>query len=98
MNRIVSKKTLVEFWEKYPDAKTQLETWFKIANKAKWLKPNDVKSDYPNASIIAGNRMVFNIKGNEYRLIVKIEYAKQWIFIRFIGSHAQYDKVNAETI
>lgn len=96
--RIVSKKTLQEFWEKYPDCKTQLETWFKIASKAAWLKPNDVKFDYPNASIIAGNRMVFNIKGNEYRLIVKIEYKKQWIFIRFIGSHAQYDKVDAGTV
>ncbi len=96
--QIFAKKTLREFWEEYSDSKTPLETWFKTVQNAKWQKPNDVKLAYPSASIIEGNRMVFNIKGNNYRLIVKIEYEKQWVFIRFIGTHSQYDKVDAKTI
>ncbi len=96
--RVTSKKTLREFWEKHPDSETPLGTWLKTAQKAEWQKPNDVKLDYPSASIIEGNRMVFDIKGGNYRLIVKIEYAKQWIFIRFVGTHANYDKVDAKTI
>ena len=96
--RIFSKKTLENFSKKHSSSKTPLETWFKTAEKAKWSKPNDVKLDYPSASIIGGSRMVFNISGNNYRLIVKFNYQKQFIFVCFIGTHAQYDKVDAETI
>lgn len=98
MTRVISIAKLREFWGKYPDAEIPLKTWFKTVQKADWKTPNDIKLDYPSASIIAGNRMVFNIKGNKYRLIVKIEYEKQWVFIRFVGTHAQYDKVDAATI
>jgi len=98
MDRIISRRPLREFWEKYPDAETPLKTWYQTANKAEWRKPNDVKADYPSASIIAGNRMVFNIRGGNYRLITKLNYEKQWIFIRFVGTHKEYDKVDASTV
>ena len=75
-----------------------LKAWFHEASKAEWVAPSQIKKDYPNASFIAGNRVVFNIKGNHYRLIVKINYGYQMIWIRFVGTHAEYDKVNAKTI
>ena len=96
--RVISKRKLVEGWEDHSDLETPLETWYRTAKHAEWKTPNDVKTDYPSASIIKGNRMVFNIKGNDYRLIVKIKYEKQIIFIRFVGTHAEYDKVDAATI
>jgi len=96
--RIIAKSTLKVFWEDHPDSETPLLTWYRTVQKAEWQTPNDVKVTYPSASIIKGNRMVFNIKGNDYRLIVKIEYEKQIIFIRFVGTHAEYDKVDAATI
>ena len=98
MERVISKPKLRNFWEQYPDSEIPLKTWFKTAQKAEWNKPNDVKLDYPSASIIKGDRMVFNIRGNNYRLIVKIDYKNQWVLIRFIGTHAEYDKIDASTI
>ena len=96
--RVVAKKTLREFWEKYGDSKSALESWYKEAKKATWQSPNEIKREYPSASIIEGNRMVFNIKGNNYRLIVKINYQLQIVWIRFVGTHAEYDKVDAKTV
>lgn len=75
-----------------------LKAWFQVASKAEWFSPDKVKVDFPSVSFLADNRMVFNIKGNHYRLIVKISYDYQIIWIRFIGTHAAYDKVNAKTI
>lgn len=96
--RVIAKKILREFWESHPDCKQQLLSWFHEAENAIWGGPGEVKNDYPNASILPGNRVVFNIKGNKYRLIVKINYDYQMIWIRFIGSHADYDKVDATKI
>ncbi|MBI9067733.1 MAG: type II toxin-antitoxin system HigB family toxin [Salinivirgaceae bacterium] len=96
--RVIAKKILKEFWEKHNDAEEQLKTWFKEASKAKWKTPADIKSEYAKASILKQNRVVFNICGNKYRLIVEINYIRQWIFIRFIGTHTDYDKINAEKI
>jgi mRNA interferase HigB len=96
--RVIAKKILREFWEKHNDAEDQLKTWFKEASKAKWKTPADIKSEYAKASILKQNRVVFNICGNKYRLIVEINYIRQWIFIRFIGTHTDYDKINAEKI
>ena len=99
--RIIAKRTLIEFWEKNPansDAKGQLEAWYKEAKLATWRNPADVKEKYRNASIIRKNRVVFNICGNKYRLVVKINYAAQIIFIRFIGTHKEYDIINVEEI
>lgn len=96
--RVIAKKILREFWVTHVDSEEQLKTWYKEASKAEWHSPNDVKSGYPKASILKNGRLVFNICGNKYRLIVKINYQRQWIFIRFIGTLTEYDKVDADTI
>ena len=85
-------------WEKHSDSHQQLKAWFQEANKAEWKSPNEVKAEYPSASILTNNRIVFNIKGNNYRLIVKVNYDYQMLWIRFIGTHAEYDKINADKI
>lgn len=96
--RVIAKKTLKDFWEKHPDCEQQLKAWYQEAEDAKWKEPNDVKKDYPSASILEDNRVVFNIKGNHYRLIVKINYSYGMVWIRFAGTHAQYDKIEATKI
>lgn len=96
--RVVAKKILREFWEKYSDSEEQLKTWYKEAAKAKWTSPNDIKKQYPKASILKSERVVFNICGNNYRLITQINYLRQWVFVRFIGSHNDYDKIDADKI
>ena len=98
MNRIVAKKTLRDFWEKHEDCEEYLKTWYDTAKISNWKTPGDIKRTYSHASILGNNRVVFNIKGNSYRLIVKFNYERQWAFIRFIGTHAEYDKINAEII
>lgn len=98
MKRIIAKRTLKEFWGKYSNAEQYLKTWYETAKQADWKNPQDIKNTYATASIIAGNRVVFNIKGNDYRLIVKFNYQRQWAFIRFIGTHTDYDKIDATTI
>lgn len=96
--RVITKKILREFWEKHNDCEQQLKSWFQEASKAEWTSPNEIKSEYPSASIIGNDRIVFNIKGNTYRLIVKINFDYLMVWIRFIGTHAEYDKINAKTI
>lgn len=96
--RVISKKILREFWEKYSDSEQQLKTWYKEASKANWTSPGDIKNEYAKASILKNGRVVFNICGNKYRLIVEINYLRKWVFIRFIGSHKDYDKINAQKI
>lgn len=98
MKRIIGKSTLREFWEKHADSEQYLKTSYDTAKSAKWSSPNDVKQTYVSASILKDSRIVFNIKGNSYRLIVKFNYEKQWAFIRFIGTHSEYDQINANTI
>ena len=98
MKRIFAKSTLRQFWEKYPDSEQYLKTWYDTALNASWKSPNDVKQTYANASILKNGRIVFNIKGNSYRLIVRFNFEKDWAFIRFIGTHADYDKINANEI
>ncbi len=98
MKRIFSKRTLREFWEKHADSEQYLKTWYDTAISADWKNPNDVKSNYANASILKDSRIVFNIKGNSYRLVAKFNFEKQWIFIRFVGTHSGYDKIDANTI
>lgn len=96
--RVISQKTLREFWNNYPDCEQQLKAWYHEALKSEWNNPNELKQEYPSASILPNNRVVFNIKGNTYRLIVKINYAYQTVWIRFVGTHKDYDKVNAGKI
>jgi len=96
--RVIAKKILREFWDKYPDSEQQLKTWYKEASNAKWSSPNDIKKEYARAIIIGDNRVVFDICGNKYRLIAKINYERQWVFIRFIGTHKEYDNVDPKNI
>ena len=96
--RVIAKSTLKEFWLKHADCEQALKSWYLEADKSAWKNPNDIKAEYPSASILADNRIVFNIKGNSYRLIVKINYAYQMVWIRFIGTHAAYDKIDATTV
>jgi len=96
--RVIAKKILREYWEKQTDAEEQLKTWYKEASKAVWTSPKVIKSSYPKASILKSARVVFNICGNKYRLIVQINYPRQWVFIRFIGTHRDYDKIDADKI
>lgn len=98
MNRIIAKRTLREFWVKHADSEQYLKTWYETAKTSNWQTPNDVKETYINASILKDNRIVFNIKGNSYRLIVKFNFERQWAFIRFIRTHAEYDRIDANTI
>lgn len=96
--RVIAVKTLREFWKRHADAEQALKAWHKEASSTRWREPNEIKKGYPSADVIPGNRIVFNIKGNDYRLIVKIHYNTGILYIRFVGTHAEYDKVSAETI
>lgn len=96
--RVISKKPLREFWEEHPNARAALQAWYEDATRSSWLTPSDIKRDYRNASIIGQNRVVFNIKGNDYRLVVKVHYDQGHVYIRFIGTHREYDRIDAERI
>lgn len=96
--RVLSKKPLREFWEKHADAKAALQAWYEDALRAKWRNPTEIKKTYANASIIGDNRVIFNIKGNTYRLVVKVHYDRGYVYIRFVGTHRQYNKIDALTI
>ncbi|MDO5616068.1 MAG: type II toxin-antitoxin system HigB family toxin [Cruoricaptor ignavus] len=96
--RVIAKKILREFWEKHSDCEQQLKSWYKEVSKTKWSSPNEIKKEYPSASILNDNRICFNIKGNNYRLIVKVNYDYQIILVRFIGTHSEYDKIDANKI
>ncbi|HNW51252.1 MAG TPA: type II toxin-antitoxin system HigB family toxin [Prolixibacteraceae bacterium] len=98
MERIFAKSTLREFREKYPNSEQYLKTWYDTAMSSNWKSPADAKLTYANASILKENRIVFNIKDNFYRLVAIFNFEKQWIFIRFIGSHKEYDKIDANKI
>lgn len=96
--RIFSRKTLKEYWENHEDVEQPLRTWYADVKKSKWKTPNDIKEKYPKASFLQNNRVVFDIKGNKYRLIVRVNFLKMWVFIRFIGTHAKYDMISANKI
>lgn len=96
--RIISRRILREFWAKHPDAAVPLQTWFHDVERAAWNSPADIKAVYRNASFLANNRVVFNIKGNHYRLIVIVVYQHNLIYIRFVGTHKEYNQIDAVTI
>lgn len=98
MERVFAKSTLRKYWELYPETEQHLKTWYETALNSDWKNPNEVKQTYGSASVLKNNRIVFNIKGNDYRLIAKFNFEKQWIFIRFIGTHQEYDKIDANSI
>jgi mRNA interferase HigB len=96
--RVFAKKILREFWGKYSDSEDQLKTWYRETTRATWTNPNDIKKEYPRASILKSGRVVFNVCGNSYRLITQINYPRQWVFVRFIGTHQEYDRIDADKI
>jgi mRNA interferase HigB len=96
--RIVALATLRDFWNRHPDAEIPLRSWYTLASRSDWRRPADIKAAYRNASMVANNRIVFNIKGNDYRLIVAVHYNRGMMFIRFVGTHHEYDKIDAGTI
>jgi mRNA interferase HigB len=96
--RIVAVKTLKLFWAIHPDAENALRAWYTEAKRANWRGSQDIKNVYRTASILRNNRVVFNIKGNSYRLVVAAKYEFQILYIRFVGTHVAYDKINAEEI
>lgn len=98
--RVVAKSTLVKFWERSEcaDSKGALQSWFDEASKADWLTPQDIKTQYRSASICGNNRVVFNIAGNKYRLVVEMQYRAGIVWVKFVGTHAQYDQINVESV
>lgn len=96
--RVFARRTLREYWNDHSNAEQALKAWFSEAKHAQWEKTADITSNYPHASILPNNRVVFNIKGNNYRLVVKINYDYGQVFIRFVGTHGEYDKIDATTI
>lgn len=98
MKRIFAKSTLKLFWEKHPDSEQYLKTWYETVLNSDWKSPNDIKITFNSVSILKRGRIVFNIKGNSYRMVVKFNFEKQWAFIRFIGTHSEYDSIDADNI
>jgi mRNA interferase HigB len=98
--RVISRKALREFWSRpeCADSKEPLRSWFRLAAKADWSTPAEIKSDFRSASIVANNRVVFNIAGNKYRLVVKVNYPYRVFYIRFVGTHREYDQIDATTV
>jgi mRNA interferase HigB len=96
--RIIALRTLRDFWGKYPQAEVPLRAWYALASRADWRSPAEVKMAYRSASFLRNNRVVFNIKGNDFRLVVAVHYNRGLMFIRFVGTHREYDRVDAEEI
>ena len=96
--RIIAKRTLREFWERHPSAERPLRDWYGTVSKLDWDTPARVKEQFPNASILPNYRVVFRIKGNEYRLVVRIFYPGRHVYIRFVGTHAEYNRIDAEKV
>lgn len=98
--RVIAKSSLVKFWQnpQFKDAQAALNSWYDEAIKANWKTPQDIKQQYRHASICNNNRVVFNIAGNKYRLVVEMQYQAGIVWVKFIGTHAQYDQIDVETI
>ena len=96
--RIIAKRTLRDFWERRPDAEEPLLAWYREVEKEDWDQPSQIKEKYRSASFVKGNRVVFNIKGNDYRLVVRINYPYRMVYVRFVGTHADYDAIDVEEV
>jgi mRNA interferase HigB len=96
--RIIAKSTLRKFWLRYPDAEGPLLAWYREVEKEDWSKPSDVKEKYRSASVVKGNRVVFNIKGNDYRLVVRINYPYRIVYVRFVGTHDEYNEIDVKEV
>jgi len=96
--RVIAISTLRAFWELHPDAEQPLKAWYEEATNASWTQPAEIKAQYRSASVLKNRRVVFNIKGNDYRLIVALAYKLQIVYVKFVGTHEEYDAIDAETI
>jgi mRNA interferase HigB len=96
--RIIARRTQVAFWERHPDSEQPLKSWFAEAQAADWKSPQAIKRRYRQASFVADNRVLFNIGGNKYRLVAHVNYGFRIVYIKFIGTHAEYDRIDPETI
>lgn len=96
--RVIAISTLKRFWTRHPVAEQPLKAWYDEARHATWTSPQDIKRRYASVSFVGNNRVVFNIKGNDYRLIVAVAYRFQAVYIKFVGTHAQYDRVDAASV
>ena len=96
--RIISRKALRDFWESHTDARQALQAWYADVKHAAWKTPAEIKREYRSASFVGNNRVVFNIKGNKYRVIVAVQYKFQLVYIRFVGTHQEYDQIDATTV
>lgn len=96
--KVIAVSTLRRYWARHPDLEQPLKAWYDEARHAAWITPQDIKKSYASVSFVGRNRVVFNIKGNDYRLIVAVAYRFQAIYIKFIGTHAEYDRVDAATV
>ena len=96
--RVIAVSTLKAFWDQYPDAEVPLKAWLEEARAAQWQQPADIKAQFGHASILKNRRVVFNIKGNDYRLVVAVAYRFQALYIKFVGTHQQYDAIDVLTV
>ena len=95
---VISRTRLIDFWTKHPDSETPLKVWFKKVKLGQWRSINQLKADFSTADYVGNARVVFDIKGNKYRIVVIVFFTGQKMFIRFVGTHAEYDKIDATTI
>ena len=96
--RVIARRTLCRFWARHPDAESSLKAWFAEAKNAEWTTPQSIKERYGSASFVGNDRVAFNICGDKYRLVVLVKYEFRTVYVRFIGAHAEYDKIDAEEI
>jgi mRNA interferase HigB len=96
--RVIAVSTLRDFWLRHREAEQPLKAWFDEAEKATWTQPAEIKEQYRSASILKNRRVVFNIKGNDFRLVVALSYKLQIAYVKFVGTHSEYDRIDAETI
>ena len=96
--RVIAVSTIRAFWERYPDAEQPLKAWYEEATSSTWTQPADINAQYRSATVLKNGRVVFNIKDNDYRLIVAIAYKLQIVYVKFVGTHKEYDAVDAETV
>lgn len=95
---VIALRALREFWQTHPQAEEPLRAWYAIARRADWKTPGDIKADYRTASFVARNRVVFNVKVNDFRLVAAVHYARGLLYVRFVGRHADYDRIDVTTI
>lgn len=96
--KIIARSTLTDFWKKHPDSQEPLSIWYNIVSKSKWRNINEIKNSFPKVSVLSNNRAVFNIKGNNYRLVIAIKFTISTVYICWVGTHSEYDKIDANTV